>query len=134
MKLSSLTVNPTAIEQGDWVGDIPDCGDLRLKVRGIGNDDYRRMYQAKFVALTREQRKPANLAAAQEAIMAECLSATCLIGIENLEGEGGTPVTMEDAQTMLLDPKYGPLRSAVFYAANLISQNAVGEQDAAAKN
>lgn len=128
MKLAK--VNTAKVEGGAWVGDIPDMGDLRLRVRGINNARYRRLQQELINAVPRSERRKGRLdPEAIDNVTATCLLRTVLLGWENLECEDGRPVPFseEQAKVYLTDPAYRAFYDAVVYAATI-----VGEDDAEA--
>lgn len=47
--------NPDLIDQGDWVSEIPNMGDVKLKVLGLGSMQYRTAQEAKY------RKVPSNL-------------------------------------------------------------------------
>jgi hypothetical protein len=136
MELSSLEVDPAAIEQGDWVDDIPDCGDLRIRTRGINNAEYRRRYQQKLLAVPSRERRSGLPPETAQRIVTECLIETCVLGWENLLDAQGQPIPCDRAtvQRLLLDPRYGPLRDACLYAAGVIADRRAEDREAAEKN
>lgn len=136
MKLSSLSVNAELLEQGDWVDDIPECGDLRIKTRGINNAAWKKLQQQKIAALPRRQRRGSVDPATSERIANECLVETCLLGWENLVGDEGQPIAFDKkrALELLADPRYAPFRDACFWAAGQVADDATDDRDDAAKN
>ena len=56
MKLSEIKVDATAVESGEWIGDIPEMGNLRLLVRGLNNSDYKLMSSKLYAATPRADR------------------------------------------------------------------------------
>lgn len=130
MKLSSLALDVARIEAGEWVDNIPDAGDLRIKTRGITNADFRKLFDAKMTALPRRDRRslPPDVF---NRIQAECLVETCLLDWENLEG---VPFSKETALRLLLDPRYEPLRLACAWAATTVSDLQAEDREDDAKN
>lgn len=134
MKLSDMTVDPLAIETGEWVDNIPDCYDLRIKARGLNNQDYKRMQQRLLRNASRADRMPDRWSDTLDLVQTKCLAETCLIDIENFVHPDGKPVTVAEAKTLILEPKYRPVRDAVLYAASLIGQAKADDLADAAKN
>jgi hypothetical protein len=56
VNLKKLRIDSNAIEQGRWIDRIPGLGDIRLKVRGLGNVDWRRLNMQLTQALPRTSR------------------------------------------------------------------------------
>ena len=128
MKLSSMKLDVARIEAGDWVENIPDCGNLRIKTRGINCAEYRKMIDARLFALPK-RRDPMEV----QRVQTECLVAACLIDW-NLTDENDAPIPVSGALAILTDPAYDPVRMAVAWAANQIAASNAETQEAAAKN
>jgi hypothetical protein len=121
MKLSDLQVNAAAIEQGVWIDNIPDCGDLRIKTKGINNTAWRRLFASLIRALPKSAKREGASPDELDAINTQCLIETCLIEWENLVDDNGVPIPVSAAKEMLADPKWGRLRDAAFYAASWVA-------------
>lgn len=137
MKLSALKTNVAVIEQGRWIDDIPGLPGVRLKVRGLGNADYRRAYDRKVSAVPASRRLRGLLPDDRERIIGECLAETVLLDWGGLtEDDGATPLafTAELAGTLLLDPEFDAFRSAVSWAANAVSVEAEADGKVEEKN
>lgn len=136
MKLSSIKINGRAIEEGAWVNQIPQLPGVRLKVRGLGNRDYRR-FEAKLIReIPREARIDGLDPADADAIEARCLAETVLIDWDGIEGDDGAPqrLTPEIALGYLQDPDYLVLRNAVVYAASIVASTKAADETADAGN
>lgn len=135
MKLDSMKVDSAKIEQGAWVDNIPEMGDLRLRVRGFGNTDYRRL-QAKLIdAVPRAKKVGGRLdPAEQDRVMSLCLQGTILVDWGNLTGAEGEPLpySREQAAALINDPDMRRFRDAVIWAASIVAdeQAASNEEDA----
>lgn len=126
MKLSDTKIDSAKVEQGDWVGDIPDFGDIRLKVRGLGNADYNRL-QAKLIrSLPKAQRD-----GAVDKILPRLLADTILLDWDNVD-EG--PYSKDLAEKFLTDPDYRPFRDAVMWAASQVAERRADDLEADVKN
>jgi len=129
MKLSNLKIDSSKLEQGAWVGDIPGLGDIRLRVRGIGNDDYRRRQSELTAALPRHLRKePAE----QDKITNALIVETLLEGWEKVEGDDGKPMpfTADAALAILEDPDMRAFNDGVIWAAISVSEARKADLDA----
>ncbi len=135
MKLTAIKVNPAAIEQGQWIGDLPDMGDLKLKVRGIGNSDYRILQGKLLRAVPRAQRAELT-PEQQDEIAGKLLLETCLIDWQNVTDEASAeiPYSKELAADLLFKPEFARFRDAVAYAAATVGDQAADEQKADEKN
>lgn len=137
MKLSAIAVDAAVIEQGEWVGDLPEMGDLRLKVRGANNADWRRL-QAKLMAAVPRQRRAGGRIDPDESdrITAACLQSACLIDWDGLENEDGSPLPYSKAAAsdLLTKPEYRAFRDAVLWAANVVGEAVTADKDTSEKN
>ena len=141
MKLNDMKINSAAVEQGEWVGSkygmpIPDMGDLNLKVRGIGNADFRVLQSKLFDATPRNQRPNNRLSPeAAERVTVECLVETILIDWDGIEDESGTvPYSKDQARQILSNRDLRPFREAVMWASSQVGELRAGDSEAAAKN
>lgn len=135
MKLANIKVNSQAIEQGGWVDDVgvamPELGDLRLKVRGLGNEDYQALYARLAAASPAEDLEGGRpTPAAQRRIQTQCLVETVLLDWGNLD----VPYSKERAAEILADPDFRALRAGVIYAASVVGRRAAQATEDAAKN
>jgi hypothetical protein len=123
MKLSNLAIDADAHEQGEWVSDIPEMGDLKLKVRGIGNADWKR-HQSKLFAAVPREKKRGNIIDpdSQDAINTSCMLNTCLLGWDGLTDDDDKPLpySKETAKKLLEDPSLRRLRDAILWAASTV--------------
>lgn len=124
MRLSDIKVDSKAIEQGEWIDEIPDLPGLRLKVRGTGNADFRRQ-QSKLGRRDDIDR-----------VMTQLLVDTVLIDWDGLTDDAGVPIpySRDAAQQFLFDPDLRLLRDGVAWAANALSVRRKTDQDEDAKN
>ena len=133
MDANDLITNIEAVENGEWIDDIPDCGDLRIRTRGAGNADWARVWQRELARAPRAERRSTITAATLERIQNACLIEAGLLGVENLT-EQGQPVSIERAKEMIIDPRFRLFRAACLYAANRVGENAAEDAEAARKN
>lgn len=127
MRLADIKVDSNAIETGAWVDNIPDMGNLRLKVRGAGNAAYAAEQAKLLLAVPRSEKVAGRVnPTTSDRIMAECLAKTTLLDWEGIEGDDGQPLpySKETALTLLSDPAYRVLRDAVLWASSQVGQNA----------
>lgn len=133
MKLSAIKVDSARAEQGAWVGDIPEMGDLRLQVRGLRNADARRLRAKLLAAVPRDQRANGRLSpAAADEIDARVLSETILVDWQNLTDENDAPLpfSREKALELLSNPDFVVFRDAVAYAANVVAEGLADQAEA----
>jgi hypothetical protein len=128
MKLSDHKVDAAAVEQGEWVGNIPDFADIRLKVRGINNAHYRRLYMKLRNAVPRSRRDDPLV---MYDLQPQLLHETILLDWENVE-EG--PYSKELAWKYLSEPDWQEFRDAVTWAANMVGKNITDDLETDVKN
>lgn len=129
MKLSSVAVDPKAIEDGEWVKDLPEMGDLELKVKGQNSSAWRAAQRKAFNALPRNLRnRPDGLSPKiQDQINTACLLA-CVIDWKNVElDDGPKDFSKGLLEKLISDPVY-----QVFRDACLVATLRVGAADAQA--
>lgn len=137
MKLSSIKINAARSEAGDWVENIPGMDDLRLKVRGVQNADWRRMQPKLIERVPRAERINGRLTPeAADRVQTELLIETVLIDWGNVLSDDGSPVpfSKDRARELLDDPDMVAFREAVLYAAGSVAEAAAIETGATAKN
>ncbi|MBN6819517.1 hypothetical protein JRF84_07930 [Methylobacterium organophilum] len=129
MKLSSLKINSSRAEHGAWVRDLPEMGDLRLKVRGFGNTDYTAFLAKERALVPRDQREGGRRDGAikqqhADAILIRGMVEHILIDWDGLTDENDKPVpfSKERAMAFLADPDFRPLRNAVAFAASEVEE------------
>lgn len=137
MKLNDAKIDAVKFEQGAWVDNIPEMGDLRLKVRGINNADWRRLQQTLYEAVPRNKRIGGRIDPdEQDRITTSCLLSACLIDWENVEDDDGQPLAYsKTAATKLLnDPAMRRFRDSVVWAANVVGEQGAEDRAVIAGN
>lgn len=125
MKLNELKIDAEKFEQGDWVSTIPDMGSLKLKVRGIGNTDFRKMQSRLFEAEPRQYKVGGKLPPErQDIITSQCLLHTVLVDWDGLLDENNRPIpySKDLACDLLTKPEYKRFRDAVAWAASVVAE------------
>jgi hypothetical protein len=115
------------IEHGAWVKGIPNLPGLALKVRGIGNSDYRRLLMKLRADLSPDEIADEKKQAEMDARL---MQETILVGWDGMED----PFTPEHVKTWLTDPELAVFRSGVVYAASTVAQDGRESLEADAKN
>ena len=107
MKLSALKTDVAKLEAGQWVGEIPDMESLELHVRGLGNTDYKRLFEKKADAVPRARKLRGLQPDDRERIVGECLHEAILLDWRGLTDEAGLaiPFTSELAQDLVTKPE-----------------------------
>ena len=124
MKLSDLKIDPIKFEQGAWVDNIPQLGDIRLKVRGINNADWRRLQTRLIEAVPRAKRPNGRVDPGEmDRITTSCLVNTCLLDWDGLldDEDQPLPYSKAAADKLLNDPAMRRFRDAVAWAAERVS-------------
>lgn len=119
MKLSSVAVDPKAVEDGEWVKDLPEMGDLELKARGQNSVAWRTHQRKLINALPRNLRnRPDGLPMkVQDGINSKCLIEAGIIDWKNLELDDGVKsFSKELLATLINDPVNQVFRDACFIA------------------
>ena len=135
MKLSAVKVDSDVIEQGEWV-DHPFVPGVEVKVRGVGNADFRRLAPKLTRQFTPAQRDAVIPAADQDRITVELLVETILIDWRGLEEEDGSPLpySKERARQILSDPDLRIFRDGVDQAATVVATRTKAAREAAIPN
>lgn len=118
MNLNNLRAARARGEAGAWVDNIPGCGDLRLKVRGLACREHQRI-NAEFMAGIPEGQRGEELTVEQrEALSVQALQ-VLLLDWDNLTGDDDRPVPFapETAARILASPDFEAFRGAVVWAA-----------------
>ena len=133
MKLTDLEIDVDKLEQGDWVENIPDMGDLRLKVRGSGNSDFRALQQKLLRAVPRGKLRDGRVPPeVQDAITGTLLLETVLLDWDGLADGNGEPIpySREMAAKLLTEPKYRRFRDGVAWAADVVAERTKEDDEA----
>jgi hypothetical protein len=129
MEIKDLKKNSSAISAGQWVDDIPDMGELRLKVRGLSSPAVSALRARKERAVPRKQRNRDGTLKQATAmrISSEILAEIVLIDWEGIT-DGGKPVPYDKALATkwLTDLDYQDFANAGAWAAMLVDR---GESD-----
>lgn len=137
MRLSELKIDAEKFEKGAWVDNIPDMGEVRLKVRGIGNADFRRLQTKLFDAEPRQYKVGGKLSPErQDAITAQCLANTVLIDWQGILDENDQPIpySREMAKELLTNPEFRRFRDGVIWAASVVADDVAIDTEEAGKN
>lgn len=138
MKLSALKVDSVLIEQGDWVDDIPGLPGIRIKARGIGNNDYRSLQGKLIRAVPKSDRVDGAIAPPdQDRINGTLALETVVIDIDGItEDDEVTPIkySKDLGKKIFLDPDYRVWRLAAEYAGTEIAERRKVDEAADVKN
>lgn len=132
MKLTSIAVDPAAMTTAQWVDDIPEMEDLRLKMRAAGNPDWRRLQARLINAVPRGRRSAGGLDPADvDRINVALIVETSLEDWDRFEDDSGAPIPFakETALRFLSDPAYRKLYEACLWAASLVAEETAAARE-----
>lgn len=132
MKLSEVALNVGNIESGQWIENIPEMDNLRIKTRGINNADWRRKMSKLLATVPRDKRRGNNVDGDEmDKIISQCLYECALQDWGNLSDADGKDIaySKDFALTLLTDPQYRRFRDAALFAASIVGDEvAVSEE------
>jgi hypothetical protein len=135
MKLEKIDIEK--LEQGAWVDNIPEMGELRLKTRGSNNRDWRRLQNKLIAAIPRQKRLGSMDPDEFDRITAILLRDTALLdwaGLDDLDGNP-LPFSKEQAFEYLTNKEYGRrFLAAAIYAADNVAEQREEETEQDSKN
>lgn len=136
MKISDHAVSAQAVEQGEWVDDIPGWSGLRLKTRGAENRDWRILNVKLIGEVPRHKRLKGLLPEDQDRISSTLLLECGLLDWEGPEDDEGKPLPFSKAQAKeyLTNPDYKSFRDACMYAATVVGERRAEDVETTAKN
>lgn len=136
MKLSAIRIDAAKLEEGAWIGDIPELEGVRFKVRGIGNTDYRRLQNKLIMAVPRKNRRNGLSVEDQTRIESRCIIDTILLDWDGIEGDDGNPLAFskEVATDLIADPDFVALRGGILYAASIVAEENGDDEEAVEGN
>lgn len=140
MLLSSVAVDPVAVEDGDWVKDIPEMGDLELRVRGQNSSAWVERRQKLINALPRNLKNRTDL----PAVVSERITDTLLIDVGILDwknmapgfeyGREPKPYSKELAEKLIKDKRFFLFRMAALFATARVGEAAYEADEELAGN
>ena len=137
MELASFKRDGSAIEEGRWVAgdEVPDLGDMRVKVRGVSGSHARGLFDRKqrMVARKDRHRDGSLKAGALAKIMREMVAEWALVDVDGLM-EGGKPVAVDRVREMCMDPDMEPLVTVIMEAVAAVDATRADATEEAAGN
>lgn len=136
MRLKDTAISVEVRENGDWVDKIPDFPGLRLRVRGAGNKDWRKLRDKLIADIPRHKRIDGITAEDGDKVTATLLVETSLLDWDGLEDDDGKPLPFSKAQASeyLNNPEYEGFRNACLWAAGVVAERWRQDVETAAKN
>lgn len=126
MDIASLKVDSAVIAEGTWVSDIPEMGDLKLRVRGWSSPKAKHLLSRKLRAVPKKQRGRDGLPLpkVEDQITAEVLHEAVLLDWSGMT-DAGKPLPYDPklAGEWLSNPDYRPFRDAVSWAARAVDND-----------
>jgi len=137
MDIGNFKKSSDAIESGDWVDDIPQMGDLRLRVKGLNSAQFKAIFARKQRAVPKQQRERDG--EIQEEVLhqirGEALCEAILLDWDGLTSEGQPfPFDKETARKWLTDPDFADFHYATLYAAGVVGKDKTEAKDGLEKN
>lgn len=112
------------VEEGGWVSAIPNLPGVAIKARGRHNSDYSRRQLELMAELNPTGKDDPELDFKIETVL---LAETILV-------DWNIDAPIDDAITILADPKYTVLRRGVLFASNVVATLGTSSLEADAKN
>jgi len=137
MKMSDIAIDPEKLEHGAWVGDIPELGDIELRVRGMGCAEFRKLQSKLIEAIPRKRRLKGKLRQEDnDDVMDACLHRVILLDWRGIEGENGTPQPYDRdlALRWIKEPRFRKFREGIIWAAATVAEDIGEATDAALGN
>lgn len=137
MEISNLKRSAVKVADGDWVRDIPQMGDLALKVRGIGYEAYKQTMARKLRAIpSKERERDGNPSeAALHRARGEALHEHVLLDWDGLTDSGKKlEYNSETALVWLTSPEFEDFHYAVVYAAGVVGKESKERIEGIGKN
>lgn len=125
MDLTNARRSTSADKDGRWVSDIPNMGDLKLRVRGLQSPIViaHRSRKERKVLRSERERDGTLKPEVSLRLFSETLAEVVLLEWGNLSLNGEPiPYSQEKALELLCDPAYAPLQDAVVYAAGVVER------------
>lgn len=119
MRLNDLTLDLEAVDNGAWVGDLPDLEGVRFLVRGTEYLPYQKALRAALMQQGRRQRIQNQADIEKFDLLTRRLTAEyLLLGWEGLEDQAGVPIpyTLDAATLYLTERRYRPVQRGVMAA------------------
>lgn len=137
MKMSAAKIDSAAIESDDgvWQGDLPELGDIKVKVRGLNNKQYRLKFEAMVRALPPSKRKNGAVDPIErDRIIGVCMLEHVLLDWDNVEDPDPMPYGKDQARIYLTNPDYAKFRDGVFVGASRVGEMIEEDHAATEKN
>ncbi|MCB5411778.1 hypothetical protein [Pseudogemmobacter faecipullorum] len=137
MDIQSLKKDVAASTEGQWVGDIPEMGQLRLRVRGENSPKVAALRARKLRAVPKDKRGRDGMPIYEEVlrVTTEVLHEVVLLDWDGLTN-GGKPVKYDPelAKQWITDPDFQDFADAVAWASKIVANGQADQVEEAAGN
>lgn len=137
MDISELRRDMTAIEEGHWVTseDLPDLGDIRIRVRGMSSGPARQMFDRMSSKVPAKDRNADGSLRNDDMtrIMKAVLKKHLFMEIDGLT-EAGKPMKAEQVIERIDDPALEPLIELIIRAVSVVDARRESMTEDAAGN
>lgn len=137
MDIQSLKKDVAASTEGQWVSDIPEMGQLRLRVRGENSPKVAALRARKLRAVPKDKRGRDGMPIFEEVmrVTTEVLHEAVLLDWDGLT-DGGKPVKFspELAKQWITDPDFQDFADAVAWASKIVANGQADQVEEAAGN
>ncbi len=125
MEIKHLTRDPNIVEDGQWIDNIPNFGDARLKVRGLSSKIVlaARAKKERGVPLDGRQADGQLTPEATELIFSDVLHEAVLLDWKNFtDANKALLYSADTAKQWCTDPNFRPFADAVTWAAQVVDR------------
>lgn len=137
MDIQKIKKDAALITEGQWIGDIPGMGDLRLRVRGASSPRVVAVRARKQRAVPRDERQRDGSLSIETTIRieTEVLHEAVLLEWDGLT-DGGEPVKYDADQALewLTNPDFRDFADAVVWASSVADRGVVDQKEKTTKN
>ncbi|KKB09407.1 hypothetical protein [Devosia chinhatensis] len=137
MDISALKRDSASITAGQWVGDIPGMGDVRLRVRGLSSPIVVQTRSRLERKVPRDQRERDGSLKADVAldVFGQVLHEVVLLDWDGLtDGGKAVPYDKALAHQWLTDPDFAFFGDAVVWAAQIVDKGRAEDAEATGGN
>lgn len=137
MDINNFKRDTNTIEAGKWVGEIPNCGEMELKVRGMGSKLFTTRVAALSRARPKSERNTDGSLKNEFAILVtgQAAAETLLLDWRGLTDDGeAVPYSKELATVWCTESDYRPFLDAVLYAATVVERGVEAVKEDLSKN
>jgi hypothetical protein len=124
MKLEELELDLASIDDGAWIGDIPNLEGVSFMVKGTEYEPYQKALRKALSAQHqgRKRRQTGVDVDHFDKVTRPLIAEHLLLDWDGIEGADGQPLlfSKEAAMRFLTERKYRPFQAGVMFAVNLV--------------